>query len=143
VRIQAADAERVWQEALAQLESTSGVVAAAAHEATQIRADGQGRLVVSFPESMKFMRESCARPQNLSRIETALQQVCSGRVMLTLATHPDPAGAVARVDAPARPNPKQQQASAAADPFVKRAVELFDGDSDRLRYVAPRDGSQN
>jgi len=143
VRVQAADAERVWQEALAQLESTSGVVAAAAHEATQIRADGQGRLVVSFPESMKFMRESCARPQNLNRIEAALQQVCGGRVMLTLATHPDPAGATTRVDAPARPNPKQQQASAAADPFVKRAVELFDGDSDRLRYVAPRDGSAN
>jgi DNA polymerase III gamma/tau subunit len=143
VRVEAGDAERVWQEALAQLESTSGVVAAAAHEATQIRADGQGRLVVSFPESMKFMRESCARPQNLSRIEAALQQACGGRVLLTLATHPDPAGATTRVDAPARPNPKQQQASAAADPFVKRAVELFDGDSDRLRYVAPRDGSQN
>jgi len=143
VRVQAADAERVWQEALAQLESTSGVVAAAAHEATQIRADGQGRLVVSFPESMKFMRESCARPQNLSRIEAALQQVSGGRVLLTLATHPDPVGATTRVDAPARPNPKQQQASAAADPFVKRAVELFDGDSDRLRYVAPRDGSQS
>ena len=138
VRVQAADAERVWQEALAQLESTSGVVAAAAHEATQIRADGQGRLVVSFPESMKFMRESCARPQNLSRIEAALQQVCGGRVMLTLSTHPDPAGATTRVDAPARPNPKQQQASAAADPFVKRAVELFDGDAGRLRYVSPR-----
>ena len=143
VRVQATDAERVWQEALAQLESTSGVVAAAAHEATRITADGQGRLVASFPESMKFMRESCARPQNQSRIEAALQQVCGGRVMLTLATHPDPAGAVARVDAPARPNPKQQQASASADPFVKRAVELFDGDSDRLRYVAPRDGSAN
>ena len=143
VRVQAGDAERFWQEALAQLESTSGVVAAAAHEATQIRADGQGRLVVSFPESLKFMRESCARPQNLSRIEAALHQACGGRVLLTLATHPDPAGAVARVDAPARPNPKQQQASAAADPFVKRAVELFDGDSDRLRYVAPRDGSAN
>ncbi len=32
---------------------------------------------------------------------------------------------------------------AAAEPFVKRAVELFDGDADRLRYVAPRDGSAN
>ena len=51
-----------------------------------------------------------------ARVEAALQQVCGGRVMLTLATHPDPAGATTRVDAPARPNPKQQQASAAADP---------------------------
>jgi DNA polymerase-3 subunit gamma/tau len=143
VRIDAASAERVWREALERLEAISGVVAASAHEATQITADGQGRLVASFPESKKFMRESCLRPQNLSRLDAALEQVCGGRVVLTLATHPDPAGAAANVVAPAPLNPKQQQASAAADPFVKRAVELFDGDSERLRFVAPRDGSAN
>ena len=142
VRVDADAAERVWREALERLESTSGVVAASAHEATQISADGQGRLVVSFPESKKFMRESCLRPQNLTRLEAALEQVCGGRVGLTLATHPDPAGGENAAPT-SRANPKQQQATAAADPFVKRAVELFDGDSEKLRYVAPRDGSAN
>ena len=143
VRIEAGSAERVWREALERLEAISGVVAASAHEATQITADGQGRLVVSFPESKKFMRESCLRPQNLSRLDAALEQVCGGRVVLALVTHPDPAGAAVNAAAPAPLNPKQQQASAAADPFVKRAVELFEGDPERLRYVAPRDGSAN
>jgi DNA polymerase III subunit gamma/tau len=143
VPVDAASAERVWREALERLEAISGVVAASAHEATQITADGQGRLVVSFPESKKFMRESCLRPQNLSRLDAALEQVCGGRVVLSLVTHPDPAGAAANLVAPAPLNPKQQQASAAADPFVKRAVELFDGDSERLRFVAPREGSAN
>ncbi len=141
VRINAGSAERVWRESLERLESISGVVAASAHEATQITADGQGRLVVSFPESKKFMRESCLRPQNHSRLDAALEQVCGGRVVLALVTHPDPAGAAANAAAPAPLNPKQQQASAAADPFVKRAVELFEGDSERLRFVAPREGS--
>jgi DNA polymerase-3 subunit gamma/tau len=143
VRIEAGSAEGIWREALERLESISGVVAASAHEATQISADGQGRLVISFPESKKFMRESCLRPQNLSRLDTALEQVCGGRVVLSLVTHPDPAGAATNAAAPVRPNPKQQQADAAADPFVKRAVELFDGDPERLRYVAPREGSAN
>ncbi|MBA4106182.1 MAG: DNA polymerase III subunit gamma/tau [Pirellula sp.] len=143
VLVEAAAAERVWREALERLETISGVVAASAHEATQITADGQGRLVVSFPESKKFMRESCLRPQNLSRLEAALEQVCGGRVILVLATHPDPADSAVNAAAPAPPNPKQQQASAAADPFVKRAVELFEGDPERLRYVAPREGSAN
>ncbi|WP_428308285.1 DNA polymerase III subunit gamma/tau [Lacipirellula sp.] len=138
VQIDAAAAERIWREALEQLEAISGVVAASAHEATRISADAQGRLVVSFPESKKYMRETCLRPQNLSKLDAVLEQICGGRVPLTLTTHADPAGSGPAAAAASRPNPKQQQADAAADPFVKRAVELFDADADRLRYVAPR-----
>jgi DNA polymerase-3 subunit gamma/tau len=139
-RVEAASAERVWREAL---ECMTGFVGEFASTATKISVDGQGRLVVSFPESHKFNRDLCLRPANLGKLDAALEQVCGGRVPLTLTTHPDPAGTAAVAAAPARPNPKQQQADAAADPFVKRAVELFDADADRLRYVAPRDGSQS
>jgi DNA polymerase III subunit gamma/tau len=138
VRVDAASAERVWREAL---ECMTGFVGEFASTATKISADGQGRLVVSFPESQKFNRDLCLRPANLGKLDAALEQVCGGRVLLTLATHPDPEGSVPTAAETARPNPKQQQADAAADPFVKRAVELFDADADRLRYVAPRDGS--
>ena len=40
--------------------------------ATKVSADGQGRLVISFPESQKFNRDRCQRPANLSRIEAAM-----------------------------------------------------------------------
>jgi DNA polymerase-3 subunit gamma/tau len=104
--------------------------------ATKITADGQGRLVVSFPESQKFNRDRCQRPANLSRIEAALCDIVGGRTGLILTTHGDPAGAPA-VQAAQRPSPKKQQADAAAEPFVQRAVELFDADPGRLRYIAP------
>jgi hypothetical protein len=56
-------------------------------------------------------------------------------VGLVLATHDEAAGAAE--PAPLRPTLKQQQAETAAQPFVKRAMELFDGDASRMRVVPP------
>jgi DNA polymerase III subunit gamma/tau len=134
VLVDAASAEGVWRRAL---ECVTGFVGEFAATATKISADGQGRLIVSFPESQKFNRDTCLRPANLSKLDAALEQVCGGRVALTLVTHPDPPGSAPAAPA-ARPNPKQQQAEVAADPFVMRAVELFDGDPERLRISSPR-----
>jgi len=33
---------------------------------------------------------------------------------------------------------RQQQAEVAAEPFVRKAMELFDGDPSRLRFVPPK-----
>jgi DNA polymerase-3 subunit gamma/tau len=125
--------EAIWKQTLDRL---TGVAADCAAAASKLSVDGQGRLVASFPESQKFSRDTCLRPANLSRIEGALTEVCGGRVDLVLTTHHDPNEAVAAA-APKRASAKQQQADAAAEPFVQRAVELFDGDTSRLRYVAP------
>ena len=70
-------------------------------------------------------------------IEAALAEVLGGRVGLVLSTHHDPAEAAAPAAPKQRPHPKQQQADAAADPFVQKAAELFDGDTSRIRYIAP------
>jgi DNA polymerase-3 subunit gamma/tau len=125
--------EPVWKQALDRL---AGVAADCAAAASKLSVDGQGRLVASFPESHKFSRDTCLRPANLSRIEAALAEACGGHVGLVLTTHHDPDEAAA-VAVSKRPTAKQQQADAAAEPFVQRAVELFDADSSRLRYVAP------
>jgi hypothetical protein len=93
-------------------------------------------LIVSFPESQKFNRDRCQRPANLSRIEAALCEVLGSRTGLVLTTHDDPAG-IPAAQTTQRPSPKKQQADAAAEPFVQRAVELFDADPGRLRYIAP------
>jgi DNA polymerase-3 subunit gamma/tau len=122
--------EPVWKQTLERL---TGVAADCAAAASKLSVDRQGRLVASFPESQKFARDNCLR--NASRIEAALAEVCGGRVGLILTTHDDP-NAVAAA-APKRPSAKQQQAEASAEPFVQRAVELFDADPSRLRYVAP------
>jgi hypothetical protein len=72
------------------------------------------------------------RQPALSKIETALSEVCGGRVGLVLTTHDDPADAM---DSPPRPTLKQQQAETASQPFVQRAIELFDVDPGRIRVV--------
>jgi DNA polymerase-3 subunit gamma/tau len=125
--------EPIWKQTLERL---TGVAADCAAAASRLSVDGQGRLVASFPESHKFSRDTCLRPANLSRIEAALAEVCGGRVALVLATHQDPDEGVA-APIPKRTSAKQQQADAAAEPFVQRAVELFNADLGRLRYVAP------
>lgn len=125
--------ESIWKQLLERL---TGIVAECAAAASKLSVDGQGRLVASFPESQRFSRDTCQRPVNLSRIESALNDIAGGRVGLVLTTHDDPAGAPA-VQTTQRTSPKKQQADAAAEPFVQRAMELFDADPGRLRYVAP------
>jgi len=125
--------EPIWKRTLDRL---SGLVADSAAAASKLSVDGAGRLVVSFPESRKFSRDSCLRPANLSKIESALAAVCGGRVPLVLATHSDPADA-----APAAPKPSARQALAAVaqQPFVRRAMDLFGADGTQIKYIPADD----
>jgi DNA polymerase-3 subunit gamma/tau len=132
--LDAESVEPIWKQALERL---TGVTADYAACATKLSVDAQGRLVASFPESQKFSRDSCLRPVNLSRIEAALSEVCGGRIGLVLTTHHDPAEATSSGGLPSTKKSLKQQPDMATEPFVQRAVELFEGDSNRLRYVAP------
>ena len=75
------------------------------------------------------------RSGNRGRLEAALENVCGAKVPLQLRT-------TARVDAAEKPAPprasrRQQQLEITNQPFVQKAMELFDGDPARLRYVPP------
>ncbi len=126
------NAEEIWKRVLEQL---SGMVMDHAAEADEISVDSSGRLKISFAES--FHRDFCEKPTNRTRIENALQEVCGTKVGFVLGTHK-------RIDAAEKPvkqapSRRQQQADVAAQPFVQRAMELFDGDPSRMRYVPPKD----
>ncbi len=123
--------EPIWKRTLDRL---SGLVADSAAAASKLSVDSQGRLVASFPESRKFSRDSCLRPANLSKIESALAEVCGAPVSLVLSTHNDPADAA---PAPAKPTARELLAAVTAQPFVLRAMELFDADPARLHFVPP------
>jgi DNA polymerase-3 subunit gamma/tau len=127
-------AEPVWKRTLERL---TGLVADSAAAANRLSVDAQGRLVASFPMSRKFSRDTCLRPGNLARIETALVEACGRPVGLVLTTHDDP-GDAASATSP-RPTYRQQQADATSQPIVKRAMELFDVDSSRVRVVPAGD----
>jgi hypothetical protein len=57
-------------------------------------------------------------------------------VGLVLTTHDDPADAAP--PAPPKPTLRELQTTVAAQPFVQRAMELFDADPSKLRF-APAD----
>jgi DNA polymerase-3 subunit gamma/tau len=124
--------EPIWKRTLDRL---TGLVADSAAAASRLSVDSQGRLVASFPTSRKFLRDSCLRQPALGRIESALAEVCGGRVGLILTTHDEAPGESAA--APARPSAKQQLMEASNQPFVKRAMELFEADPSRMRVVPP------
>ena len=128
----AVNVEEVWKQVL---NSLSGMVMDHAAEAEEIAVNDNGQLTISFSED--FHRDICERPANRARLEQALQEVCGSQVGFVFRTHQ-------RTDTPAKPvarapSKRQQQVEISTQPFVKRAMELFDGDPGRLRYVPPSD----
>jgi DNA polymerase-3 subunit gamma/tau len=126
VKLDADSAEPIWKQTLDRL---TGMVAESAAAANRISVDAAGRLVASFPND--FYRKECQR--NLARIQAALASICGGQVALVLATHEE----ASPTPATPRPTAKQQQMEIAAQPFVQKAMELFDGDPNRMRVVTP------
>ena len=106
--------------------------------ADRVSIDDQGRMVVSFPERYHSGQEFCARPANRSRLEKALKQVAGETVVLLLQTHADQA------DTKKQSTPilsrREKQAEIVNQPYVQRALELFDCDPGRIRHVPPSEG---
>jgi DNA polymerase-3 subunit gamma/tau len=125
--------EEVWKEALGHLAADS-LIADFATEVSDVAVDSAGRLVLTFPNDL--LRAQCEKPAKRSHFEAALANVTGGPVPLVFQTR-------RRVDAPTAPAVpaaaarRQQQADVAAQPFVKKALELFEGDPHRIRYVPP------
>jgi hypothetical protein len=117
----------------------TGLLAEQAAAASRFRFDGSGRLVASFPESMKFSRDALSRPGHAARLSEALQAAAGRPVRYLLETHPDASGDAPRAVPPA--SRRQLQAEVAQRPFVRRAMELFQADESRLRYVPPQSPS--
>ncbi|MBX3426574.1 MAG: DNA polymerase III subunit gamma/tau [Pirellulales bacterium] len=130
--LDAAAAQQAWSRLGSLL---SGMLADHVAAAERIGVDPQGRLVASFPESKRFNRDFCAKPASATQIEGALAKLCGRRVVIAWETHPDPQGSAP----PPRLSLRQRQAEIVSDPFVQKAMELFGGDPNRMKYVPPRE----
>ncbi|QDS97725.1 DNA polymerase III subunit gamma/tau [Adhaeretor mobilis] len=129
-----ASVEALWAETLAAI---PGMAADSASFANRITLDSQGRIEASFPEQHAFHRDACERPANRNRIVESLTQAAGRPVKLTFATHDDP-NAVAQPTESKVERRRREQSDAAAEPFVQKAMELFEGDPGRVRYVPPK-----
>ena len=128
-------ADQLWQQAILEL---GGMVASSAAHADRIAAAEGDLLVAAFPASYSFCRDICDQVENRSRLEQALADAYGAPVRLRFDTHEDsPSGAApAR---PARASRREQLNKVSEQPFVKRAMELFDVPPGQFRYVAPDD----
>jgi len=124
--------DEIWKRSLASL---SGLLVDHAAMAGELKVQDDGKLVVGFPS--KAYTDYCAKPANRSRLEAALREACGQPVQLVLQTD-------ARIDTPTLHVPKrksrrEQEAEMVAQPFVKKAMQLFDVDPSKLRLVPPKD----
>ena len=96
-----------------------------------------GRLAIHFPQQYSTCRDICDRPTNRERLEKALAEVVGKPIAIELKIH------TKRPDSAISKNPsqtkRQQQVEITSEPFVQRALELFDGDQARIHYVPPKE----
>ncbi|HEX2474673.1 MAG TPA: DNA polymerase III subunit gamma/tau [Lacipirellulaceae bacterium] len=126
-------AAALWQRAVVDLGDT---VAGSAVHADRIVAGGDDLIVASFPAAYSFCRDICERPEMRSRLERALSQAHGGNIRLKLKVHDD-APANREPARPQRTSRREQLAEVAEQPFVRRAMELFDVPAGQFRYTPP------
>jgi hypothetical protein len=112
----------LWDQALAEM---GGIFAQMAACCDRIAIPAPNSLVVHFPEKYTSFKTTCERPENLGRLEQALQRVSGCRVKLEFAV----SGSAAEAAPPSVPQRSRGSASRLAEksqhPLVQRAVELF------------------
>jgi hypothetical protein len=123
----------LWQRAVVDLGDT---VAGSAAHADRIVAGGDDLIVASFPAAYSFCRDICERPETRSRLERSLSQAHGGNIRLKLNVHDD-APANTPHGRPQRASRREQLAEVAEQPFVRRAMELFDVPAGQFRYTPP------
>jgi DNA polymerase III subunit gamma/tau len=126
-------ASALWQRAVVELGDT---VAGSASHADRIVTGGDDLIVASFPAAYSFCRDICERPEMRSRLERALSQAHGGNIRLKLNVHED-APANSPTVRPPRTSRREQLAEVAEQPFVRRAMEVFDVPAGQFRYTPP------
>ena len=114
------NANEVWQQAI---EKVSGMVADQAKRFSRLEVSGINRLTIHFAPENAFCKSACQRPEQMSRLERALQDVTGQTIRVDFKLQE--AAAAPRVAGPVMASPQDRLRDAAGHPFVKRAGELF------------------
>jgi hypothetical protein len=130
--VTAGNVEQVWQDALRQLD---GMVADFAGHYDRVALAGPNQLVVTFASTYNSAKSYCERPERMAQLENALQAVTGKRLRIDL---------VADQATTRRPQPQARNVSTRDlvrqsynHPFVKRAIEIFEGDVIRVQPAPP------
>lgn len=117
----------LWNQAAEQLGGLAGDKAKQATVATVAAPD---QLVVAFPKQYNFCKQFCERPETMRQLADTLSQLAGGTVRLALQTIDD--GPAKPVEAARPTSNRQRMYEVCRQPFVRRAMEVFDAIAERL-----------
>ncbi|TWT78511.1 DNA polymerase III subunit tau [Posidoniimonas polymericola] len=119
--------QQAWQAVSKQV---GGILGNLAAMAVSVGAVDERRVCVRFDNPVS--RDTCDQPAHKQQLEDALESLAGRRLHLEFE-----AKAPAVTAPQQRMTRRQRQAEIAQRPFVQAALELFDGQPDKLRYVPP------
>lgn len=131
--INAGDAARLWQQALARLQ---GMAADYASQADRVAISAPNLLVVTFAKKYNLAKAFCEKPEQLEKIERAFAEVAGQPVRVSLVL--DTSGGTESAPSPARNVAQRDRVrEKAKHPMVSRAIELFDARPIRVDDPGP------
>jgi DNA polymerase III subunit gamma/tau len=125
----------LWNRAAEQLGGLAGDKAKQATVATVASPD---QLVVAFPKQYNFCKQFCERPETMRQLVDTLSQLVGGAVRLALQTIDD--GPAKPAEAARPTSNRQRMYEVCRQPFVRRAMEVFDAIAER--FEEPGSGKQ-
>ncbi|TWT88955.1 DNA polymerase III subunit tau [Pseudobythopirellula maris] len=123
-------AATLWRQAS---EAVGGLAATFASSASRVEVGAGDRWTVVFSDAMS--KEQCEQPARRTELNTALARSAGRKIELTLQIDPT---AAPPPEPAARVSPREKRAQVAEQPFVRRALELFESEPERLRYTPPK-----
>jgi DNA polymerase-3 subunit gamma/tau len=127
--------ESVWRQVLSDIEDLTAEYGAVY---SGVATPAPNRLVVSFTSRYTLQKEGCERPERKAKIEQVLSRIAGRPMRVDFELLDD--GAVAEEKAPRHIPLRQRMRETEQQPFVKKAIELFDGEVTRLEEPRPKEG---
>jgi DNA polymerase-3 subunit gamma/tau len=128
------DRRELWNKVTAEVGGLAAGFSAMTHG---IEIVGNAGLVVQFESTAAIAKEQCEQPETHQQLERVVSRFCGAditlRFELTRAPQADPENGVN----PSRPNRRQLHAEVAEQPFVKKALNIFNVQPGQFRYVPP------
>ncbi len=116
-------AQSLWRQVTGQFGDMLGDYAASAERITAVPPN---RVVVGFPKKYALPKNFCARPEQTQRLEQALSAAAGGAVKVEF-TLLDESEVDAKAAAPRGPTQQELNRAKAQHPWVRQALELYDG----------------
>jgi DNA polymerase III subunit gamma/tau len=124
-----AQAQTYWNQVVEEL--SDSLLGVQASKCDRVSVGGPGRIVAHFPKKLSAIKASCERPESLSRLEKSIAALAGGPVRIEFALFDGPVTET-RVPAKSGPATHEKLREKSQQPFVRKALELFDARPLRL-----------